>query len=222
MSSRDHLFPLPKARPVAELVKQQPLYTTGFGAAVCGNSLELMREMPDNCVNLVVTSPPYALHFKKEYGNAEQSEYVRWLLPFAKEIQRILTPDGSFVLNVGGAWNPGKPTRSIYTYKLLIALVEEVGLHLAQEFFWYNPAKMPVPAEWVTVRRVRVKDSVEFVWWFGKTPHPKANNRNVLRPYSPDMIRLNVRGVSRTKRPAGHMINEGFADTLTAGRSRRT
>jgi site-specific DNA-methyltransferase (cytosine-N4-specific) len=142
---------------------------------------------------------------------------VKWLIPFAQQIRRILADDGSFVLNVGGAWTPGKPTRSIYTYKLLIALVEEVGLHLAQEFFWYNPAKMPVPAEWVTVRRVRVKDSVEFVWWFSKTPHPKANNRNVLRPYSADMLRLNRRGVSKTKRPGGHMINEGFADTSHGG-----
>ncbi len=217
MSPKDHLFKLPKARPVAELVKRPPFYTTEFGAAVCGDSLEIMREMPDRSVNLVVTSPPYALHFKKEYGNADQNKYVQWLIPFAEEIRRILTDDGSFVLNVGGAWTPGKPTRSIYTYKLLIALVEEVGLNLAQEFFWYNPAKMPVPAEWVTVRRIRVKDSVEFVWWFSKTPHPKANNRNVLRPYSPDMIRLNQRGITRTKRPGGHMITEGFADISHGG-----
>lgn len=217
MSRTDQLFKRPKVCPVTQLVEQGPVYTTEYGAAMCGDSLELMRSMPEKSVNLVVTSPPYALHFKKEYGNAEQDEYVRWLIPFAKEIRRILTDDGSFVLNVGGAWTPGKPTRSIYTYKLLIALVEEVGLNLAQEFFWYNPAKMPVPAEWVTVRRVRVKDSVEFVWWFSKTPHPKANNRNVLRPYSPDMIRLNRRGLSKTQRPAGHMINEGFADTSHGG-----
>lgn len=217
MSRKESLFPRPNIPPVDGLVKQAPFYTTDCGIAVLGDSLELMRGMPDRSVNLVVTSPPYALHFKKEYGNANQDEYVRWFLPFAHEIRRILTDDGSFVLNVGGAWTPGKPTRSIYTYKLMIALVEEAGLNLAQEFFWYNPAKMPVPAEWVTVRRVRVKDSVEFVWWFGKTAYPKANNRNVLRPYSPDMIRLNRRGLSKTQRPAGHMINEGFADTSHGG-----
>ena len=167
--------------------------------------------MPDASVDLVVTSPPYALHFKKEYGNADQGEYIEWLLPFAREIRRVLSDTGSFVLNVGGAWTPGKPTRSIYTYKLLVALVEDVGLELAQEFFWYNPAKMPVPAEWVTVRRIRVKDSVEFVWWLSKTPNPKATNKTVLRPYSKDMIRLNKKGLQATKRPGGHVINEGFA-----------
>ncbi|MCC6970834.1 MAG: site-specific DNA-methyltransferase [Phycisphaerales bacterium] len=217
MRTKDQLFSPPPVQPVTHLLNASPFYRTESGAAYCGDSLSLMREMPDASVNLVVTSPPYALHFKKEYGNADQSEYVRWLLPFAREIRRILKDDGSFVLNVGGSWTPGAPTRSIYTYKLLVALVEEIGLNLAQEFFWYNPAKMPVPAEWVTVRRVRVKDSVEFVWWFGKTAHPKANNRNVLRPYSADMIRLNRRGIAKTKRPAGHHINEGFADTSHGG-----
>lgn len=193
------------------------LYRTEHGVAVLGDSLEMLRRLPEGSINLVVTSPPYALHFKKEYGNPSQTEYIDWLLPFAKEILRVLADDGSFVLNVGGAWTPGQPTRSIYTYKLLIALVETVGFHLAQEFFWYNPAKMPVPAEWVTVRRIRVKDSVEFVWWFSKTPHPKANNRNVLRPYSDDMLRLQRRGLSKTKRPGGHVINESFANADQGG-----
>ena len=200
-----------------DFVSNKPLYETDRGIAVVGDSLEVLRSMPTGSANLVVTSPPYALHFKKEYGNADQHEYIDWLLPFAREIRRILADDGSFILNVGGAWTPGKPTRSIYTYKLLVELVETVGLYLAQEFFWYNPAKMPVPAEWVTVRRIRVKDSVEFVWWFSKTPHPKANNRNVLRPYSADMIRLNKRGLSKTKRPGGHVINEGFAKADQGG-----
>lgn len=215
---QDHLaFANPKSSHVRGLFPLEPFYSTRFGAAVLGDSLDALRRLPADSVNLVVTSPPYALHFKKEYGNADQADYVAWILPFAREIKRVLAADGSFVLNVGGAWNPGTPTRSIYTYKLLVALVEEVGLHLAQEFFWYNPAKMPVPAEWVTVRRIRVKDSVEFVWWFGKSAWPKATNRTVLRPYSADMIRLNQRGLRATKRPAGHVINEGFASVEHGG-----
>lgn len=196
---------------VTDLTPEEPFYVTRHGAAFHVDSLDFMSGLPDSSVNLVVTSPPYALHFKKEYGNVSQDEYIRWLLPFASQIRRILKDDGSFVLNIGGAWTPKQPTRSIYTYKLLVALVEEVGLHLAQEFFWYNPAKMPVPAEWVTVRRIRVRDSVEFVWWLSKTPWPKANNRSVLRPYSKDMLRLKQKGTKKTKRPGGHVINEGFA-----------
>lgn len=211
---------LPYARKNAwtGLVRQKPYYETDMGIAIVGDSLKVLKGMPDSRVNLVVTSPPYALHFKKEYGNADKHEYVEWLVPFAKEILRVLTDDGSFVLNVGGSYNPGQPTRSIYHYKLVIALVEQVGFHLAQELFWYNPAKMPMPAEWVTVRRIRVKDSVEYVWWLSKTPWPKASNREVLRPYSKDMIRLNARKVRETVRPSGHVIRSGF-DKIKAGGS---
>lgn len=195
-----------------------PYYDTEFGAAFLGDSLEAMSRIPTGSVNLVFTSPPYALHYKKEYGNVEKADYVEWFLGFAKEIFRILKDDGSFVLNIGGSYNAGKPTRSVYHFKLLLALIEELGFHLAQECFWYNPAKMPMPAEWVTVRRIRIKDSVEYVWWLSKTPHPKASNRNVLRPYSADMIRLNQRGVKAAVRPSGHNIKESF-DKVTSGGS---
>lgn len=195
----------------------EPFYQTDFGAAYLADSLAMMKAIPNGSVNAVITSPPYALHFKKEYGNVHKDDYVAWFLPFAQQIKRILTDDGSFVLNIGGSYNKGTPTRSIYHFKLMIALVEELNFHLAQELFWYNPAKMPMPAEWVTVRRIRVKDSVEYVWWFSKTPFPKANNRNVLTPYSQDMIRLKKRGVRETVRPSGHNIKSSFTATDAGG-----
>lgn len=202
----------------ARLLERTPYFTSKLGAAYLGDSLEILQTLPSASVNLVVTSPPYALHFKKEYGNEHKDRYVEWFLPFAKEMRRVLTDDGSFVLNIGGSYNKGTPTRSIYHFKLLIALVEEIGFHLAQECFWYNPAKMPVPAEWVTVRRVRVRDSVEYVWWFSKTPQPKASNLKVLKEYSEDMIRLNRNGVRGTVRPSGHVIRQTF-DKIHAGGS---
>jgi DNA modification methylase len=200
----------------SELVQQTPYFSSRYGAAYLGDSLELLRALPSSSVNLVVTSPPYALHFKKAYGNETKEQYVEWFLPFAREIFRVLTDDGSFVLNIGGSYNKGTPTRSLYHFRLLIALVDAIGFHLAQECFWYNPAKMPAPAEWVTVRRIRVKDSVEYVWWLSKTPHPKASNLKVLREYSPDMIRLNRRNLRETVRPSGHVIRESFTK-LNAG-----
>ncbi|MEX2561298.1 MAG: DNA methyltransferase, partial [Pirellulales bacterium] len=98
------------------------LYQTDLGKAYCADSLELLPTLPDASVDLVVTSPPYALHFKKEYGNAEQKQYVQWFLPFAEQVRRLLKPDGSFVLNLGGAWEPGAPIRSLYHFRLLLAL----------------------------------------------------------------------------------------------------
>jgi site-specific DNA-methyltransferase (cytosine-N4-specific) len=216
-----------KARPAhrsTDQVSREPLpelapyYSTPLGRAYLADSLQLLEKLPAESVNLVITSPPYALHFKKEYGNVSKSDYVTWFLQFARQIHRVLRDDGSFVLNLGGSYNPGVPTRSIYHFKLMLALVEELKFHLAQECFWFNPAKMPMPAEWVTVRRIRVRDSVEYVWWFAKSPWPKANNRHVLKPYSKDMLRLNAKGVRETIRPSGHSIRSSF-DRITAGGS---
>lgn len=182
------------------------------------DGLEGMKCLPDESLSLAITSPPYALHFKKKYGNASKEEYTDWFIPFAKEIFRVLKSDGSFVLNIGGSYNPKTPTRSLYHFKLLIRLVEEIGFHLAQECFWYNPAKMPLPAEWVTVRKLRVKDSVEYLWWLSKTPWPKASNQRVLREsLSADMYRLNARGLKKATRPGGYKINESWAEIKTKG-----
>ncbi len=189
----------------------KPLYQTDLGKAYCADSLELLQKLPETSVDLVITSPPYALHFKKEYGNASQEEYVGWFLPFAQQIKRILKPEGSFVLNLGGAWQPGSPTRSLYHFRLLLALCDECEFNLCQEFFWYNPAKMPAPAEWVNVRRMRVKDSVEYIFWLSPSKFPRANNSKVLQPYSKDMQRLIKRGIKDTKRPSGHNIKGTFA-----------
>jgi DNA modification methylase len=189
-------------------LKEKPLYATALGAAYVGDSRLLLHEIPDASVNLVITSPPFALHFKKEYGNKDQPDYIPWFLDFAREVKRVLTKDGSFVIDLGGAYEPGRPTRSLYHFKLLISLVEDIGFYLAQEFYWHNPGKMPAPAEWVTVRRIRVKDSVNCLWWLSKTPNPKADNRKVLVPYSRDMERLIQKGYRAKQRPSGHNITE--------------
>lgn len=190
----------------------QPLYETAFGRAYVADSLGFLPTLPSGSVNLIVTSPPYALYFKKEYGNADQSEYIPWFLPFAREFHRVLADDGSLVLDIGGAWTPGQPTRSLYHFELLIALCKQVGFYLAQEFYWYNPAKLPSPAEWVNVRKIRVKDAVECLWWLSKTPNPKADNRKVLQEYSPDMLRILERGYRSKRRPSGHIITRKFKD----------
>lgn len=210
LGQRSLLAPSPDSHPSRLVEGLKPLYETGFGAAFVGDSLHLMRTLPAGSVNAVITSPPYALHFKKEYGNVDKADYVAWFLPFAEEIKRILQDDGSFILNIGGSYNPGVPTRSLYHFKLLIALCEEVGFHLAQECFWYNPAKLPAPAEWVNVRRFRIKDSVEYVFWLSPSEWPAADNREVLIPYSADMERLITKGYRPKRRPSGHNITKKF------------
>ncbi|MGQ0713050.1 MAG: DNA-methyltransferase [Gemmatimonadaceae bacterium] len=184
---------------------------THLGEVVLGDSLSAMRAMRPKSVNLVMTSPPFGLVRKKDYGNADAAEYVEWFRPFGEAVRRILAENGSFVIDIGGAWNKGQPTRSLYHFKLLIMLCDELGFHLAQEFHWWNPSKLPSPAEWVNIRRVRVKDAVNSVWWLSPTPWPKASNRRVLQPYSPAMLELLERGYKAKKRPSGHDISSNFS-----------
>ncbi|MGH9461941.1 MAG: DNA-methyltransferase [Vicinamibacteria bacterium] len=207
------LFPPKNPNPSTLLPKKLIAdYKTAWGAAYCGNSVELLSSLPKESIDLVFTSPPYALHFKKEYGNVDKNEYVDWFRPFGEQIFRVLKPTGSFVLNIGGSYNAGSPTRSLYHFRVLLMLCDDVGFHLAQECFWYNPAKLPSPAEWVNVRRMRVKDSVEYIWWLSKDPNPKADNSKVLAEYSADMKRLLVKGYRAKERPSGHKITDKFAD----------
>lgn len=191
-------------------LKKKEFYNTNLGTAYLGDSLELMKDIPDESIDLILTSPPFALTRQKEYGNKQEQEYVEWFLQFSKEFYRILSEKGSLVIDLGGAYIPGYPVRSIYQYELLVKLCREQNFFLAQEFYHYNPSRLPTPAEWVTVRRIRVKDSVNVVWWLSKTEFPKATNRNVLKPYSDSMKSLIKNGYKAKMRPSGHDISDKF------------
>jgi DNA modification methylase len=192
-----------------EIADYEYTFSTPRGRAYCCDSRNFMNYIPDESVDLIVTSPPFALTRKKSYGNENADLYVRWFMDnFAQNLYRILKPTGSLVIEIGGAWNKGVPTRSLYQFELLIALCKETGFHLAQEFYWYNPAKMPSPAQWVNIERIRVKDAVSTIWWLSKTDRPKANNRHVLTPYKSSMKRLLVKGYNDGARPSGHYVSK--------------
>jgi len=197
--------------PLESLNRNSIFHRTGLGTICLGDSLDYLRNTEGKSIDLIVTSPPFGLVRKKEYGNVEADNYLDWFRPFAKEFRRVLKEQGSFVLDIGGAWNPGQPTRSLYHFKLLIMLCEEYGFHLAQDFYWWNPSRLPTPAEWVTVRRIRVKDAIDTVWWLSPTPWPKASNRRVLQPYSPSMRTLLEKGYKAKRRPSGHDISKKFS-----------
>lgn len=126
----------------------------------------------------------------------------------------MLRETGSFVLDLGGAYQRGVPVRSLYQFRVLLKMCDQVGLFLAEEFFWHNPAKLPSPIEWVNKRKLRAKDSVNTVWWFSKSEWPKADVTKVLAPYSERMKTLLKDPDSFYKpkdRPSGHDISRGFA-----------
>jgi DNA modification methylase len=189
------------------------------GAAYCGDSKKLLTELDDGAVDLVVTSPPFGLRNKKKYGNEDPEDYNEWFLQFAKEVHRVLDREGSFVVDIGGGWEKGKPIRSLYHFKLLLELADQDGkmaewdkkFNLAQDFYWYNPAKLPTPAQWVTIDRIRVKDAVNHVWWFTKGEgREKPDNRHVLKPYSDSQKNLMENGYKSKLRPSEHDISDKF------------
>lgn len=192
---------------------KRPVYRSRTGAAYCGDSRELLSAVPDGTVHLVLTSPPFALQRKKEYDNKDQDEYVAWLLEFAEMVFDKLRTDGSFVLDLGGAYRKGVPVRSLYNFRLLIRLCDELGFHLAEDFYWFNPSKLPSPIEWVNKRKLRAKDAVNTVWWLSKSEWPKADVTKVLVEYSVRMKKLlddPEAFYAAKKRPSGHDISYGF------------
>ena len=196
-----------------EFPRDNQVYRTPLGLQLCGDSLTLLAHLPARSVDLVVTSPPFALLRKKTYGNKEQDRYVEWLGRFGEAAYRVLKDRGSFVLDLGGAYQRGKPVRSLYNYRVLLDFCDRLGYQLAEEFFWFNPAKLPSPIEWVNKRKIRAKDAVNTIWWFSRTTDPKADVRRVLTPYSQRMKTLlkdPEKFYKPKERPSGHDIAKAF------------
>jgi DNA modification methylase len=202
--------PEPKADKQTRL-QLKAAYETRLGRMFCGDSLEILPALIERGIRakLIVTSPPFALVRKKSYGNEDADQYVEWFARFIPYFKEILEPQGSLVIDIGGAWIRGLPAKSTYHFKLLLRLCES-GYYLAQDFYHYNPARLPTPAEWVTIRRMRVKDAVNSVFWLVRDPFVDADNRRVLLPYSDSMKDLLKNGYKAALRPSGHDISTKF------------
>lgn len=185
-------------------------YSTKLGKCMQGDSLRIINTLPNNSIDLIVTSPPFSLQRHKKYGEVCQNEYVDWLLQFGSVAYNKLKDTGSFVVDLGGAYQKGIPIKALYPFRFMIRMCDELEYHLAQDFYWHNPSALPAPIEWVNKRKLRCKTSVNTVWWFSKTPNPKSNIRNVLVPYSSRMQNLIERPQDFVKeegtvRPSGHI-----------------
>jgi site-specific DNA-methyltransferase (cytosine-N4-specific) len=188
-------------------------FGTKLGVSLIGDSrVVLKRGLTRGLrgkVQLVFTSPPFPLNRKKKYGNREGEEFKGWLASYAVLLRTLLKRDGSIVLEMGNAWEPGRPVMSTLAIESLLAFKKAGDLFLCQEFIWYNPAKLPSPAQWVNVDRVRVKDAFTRLWWMSPNPQPKADNRRVLTPYSTTMQALLARRkYNAGPRPSEHVIGQ--------------
>jgi site-specific DNA-methyltransferase (cytosine-N4-specific) len=158
-------------------------------------------------VQLILTSPPFPLNRKKKYGNYRGKDYIEWLAGFSLLFKDYLADDGSIVIEMGNAWEAGEPAMSTLALEALLRFLRTADLKLCQLFVCHNPARLPTPAQWVNIDRVRVKDSYTHAWWMAPSAHPKADNRRILKEYSASMLKLlRTRKYNHGRRPSEHHI----------------
>ncbi len=195
-------------------------HSSPLGKYYVGKSEDLLRgrvgKRLKGKVQLILTSPPFILNQEKKYGNLAGEEYKEWFIGFAALFSSLLKEDGSIVIELGNAWQPRRPIQSTLPLESLLGFLNhpEAKLHLCQQFICYNPARLPSPAQWVTVERIRVNDSYTNIWWMAKSDTPKADNRKILRPYSKSMrALLRKQSYNPGSRPSEHQVSaSGFLE----------
>lgn len=188
-------------------------YNTKLGKCLHGKVEDILQEESfhkyKGKINLIFTSPPFPLNRKKKYGNLNGNEYVEWLTKITTTLKEYLAEDGSLVIEIGNSWEANEPVMSTLPLETLLAIKTNGQFNLCQQFVWYNTAKLPSPAQWVNIERIRVKDSFTSIWWLSKTAKPKANNKNIIQEYSESMKRLlKAKKYNSGKRPSEHDISE--------------
>ncbi|MBN2893445.1 MAG: site-specific DNA-methyltransferase [Bacteroidales bacterium] len=124
-----------------------------------GDSLDVLKTLSDNSVDLIVTSPPYADNRKNTYGGHPPNKYNEWFLPISKELKRVLKPTGTFILNIKEKVTDGE--RNTYVLELIIKMREQ-GWLWTEEFIWHK--KNSFPGKWPN----RFRDSWERLLQFNK------------------------------------------------------
>lgn len=192
---------------------KETYYKTNKGKLLLGDSINLIKtKLKKNLygkVNLLITSPPFPLNNKKKYGNLQGEDYKEWFISLAPIFENLLADDGSVIIEIGNSWEAERPVQSLLHLESLLGLVQNSNLRLIQEFICYNPSKLPSPAQWVTINRLRTVDSYTHIWWLAKSDYPKADNSKVLRPYSKSMLKLlKSKNYNAGKRPSEHVISD--------------
>ncbi|MCK4647433.1 site-specific DNA-methyltransferase [Candidatus Pacearchaeota archaeon] len=148
-----------------------------------GDCMKLAKELPDDSVDLVVTSPPYAdtvsygEDIKTGVETFNSENYVDWFLQLFYETQRFLKPTGSFILNINDRATNGE--RNIYVFELVTRIVKETGLKLFDRYIWFKKSALPMPGE------KRLNDRIEYIFHFVKdTKKFKTNTDRVREPYA--------------------------------------
>ena len=188
----------------------------------CCNCKSGMKKIPDNSVDLVFTSPPYAdlRNYGHTEGTIDPEDYMEWFAPVCQEIFRILKPTGSFVLNVHHGETNTSAGINLWCYRLLIDICDNIGFQLSQDMYWIKPDRLPLGN---SAKYIRCRQSTEFLFWLAKdNSKVKSNTKNVLRYDGRERIqqiyeKQNVHKNFRRISPAGHAVNDYVCDKYRGG-----
>lgn len=190
-------------------------YETKKGAMLRGKAEAVLASEPAiqyrGKTRLIFTSPPFPLNRKKSYGISKGDAHKKWFVGLAKTSADLLTDTGFIVIEIGNSWEPGRPVQSLLYLESLTGFLKNPGadLRLCQQFVCHNPSRLPPPAQWVTINRIRMTDNFTHIWRMAKTHFAKADNSEVTRPYGADMQALLGRqSYDAGRRPLGHDVSE--------------
>jgi len=171
-----------------------------------GDCLSVLKEVPDNTVDLIFTSPPYADQRKSTYGGIHADEYVDWFLPRSAELYRVLKPTGSFVLNIKERVVNGE--RHTYVLELIIALRKQ-GWLWTEEYMWHK--KNSYPGKWPN----RFRDGWERLLHFTKSKKFQMNQESVMVPVG-NWAKDRLRNLSETdKIRDDSKVGSGFGKNIS-------
>lgn len=171
-----------------------------------GDSKEVLKGFPDNSIDLIFTSPPYADRRKNTYGGIKPEEYVSWFLPISEQLFRVLKPTGSFILNIKEKAEKGE--RHTYVLELVLALKKQ-GWLWTEEFIWHK--KNSYPGKWPN----RFRDSWEHLYQFNKSRHFNMYQDEVRVPIG-DWANGRLKNLSETDKIRDNARNKsGFGKNVS-------
>ena len=171
-----------------------------------GDSAEVLKTLPDNSIDLIVTSPPYADQRKSTYGGISPDKYVEWFLPISEQLLRVLKPSGTFVLNIKEKVVEGE--RSTYVMELILAMRKQ-GWLWTEEFIWHK--KNSYPGKWPN----RFRDAWERLLQFNKSKIFAMYQEEVMVPMG-DWAKSRLKNLSDTdKRRDNSKVGSGFGKNIS-------
>jgi DNA modification methylase len=171
-----------------------------------GDCLSILKELPDDGIDLIVTSPPYADQRARTYGGIKPDSYVRWFKPITDELLRVLKPEGTFILNVKEKAAGGE--RHTYVLELILEMRKR-GWLWTEEFIWHK--KNCYPGKWPN----RFRDAWERCLQFNKRKKFKMYQESVMVPTG-DWAKSRLKNLSETdKRRDNSKVESGFGKKIS-------